>query len=198
MLDRLIRTFLVVGSVSVACAWTWTGAFPAADPRRPVGRRVGRGHLCAPRPARTWPSPHPPQYPPERRHRERQHDAAQRAHCPHPRRPADRRHRGTPWSSASTPRTASGSRRAGYSRERSRSATSCATPCGTGPITSSSAKCAAPKRPTCCKPSTPDPAARPPRHHPGERLPPRGRAGRPHPAALDHQSVSRRWRGRDR
>ena len=53
MLDRLIRAFLVVGSVSVACAWTWPGAFPAADPRRPVGRRVARGHLCAPRqPAR--------------------------------------------------------------------------------------------------------------------------------------------------
>ena len=48
MLDRLIRAFLVVGSVSVACAWTWPGAFPAADPRRPVGRRVARGHLCAP------------------------------------------------------------------------------------------------------------------------------------------------------
>ena len=36
------------------------------------------------------------------------------------------------------------------------------------------------------------------RHHPGERLPPQGRAGRPHPAALSQQSVSRRWRGRDR
>ena len=37
------------------------------------------------------------------------------------------------------------------------------------------------------------------RDHPGERLPPRGgRAGRPHPAALGQQSVSRRWRGRDR
>ena len=32
MLDRLIRTFLVVGGVSVACAWTWPGAFPEADP----------------------------------------------------------------------------------------------------------------------------------------------------------------------
>ena len=53
MLERLIRAFLVVGSVSVACAWTWPSAFPAADPRRPVGRRVARGHLCAPRqPAR--------------------------------------------------------------------------------------------------------------------------------------------------
>ena len=53
MLDRLIRAFLVVVGVSVACAWTWPGAFPAADPRRPVGRRVARGHLCAPRqPAR--------------------------------------------------------------------------------------------------------------------------------------------------
>ena len=48
MLDRLIRAFLVLGGVSVACAWTRPGAFPAADPRRPVGRRVARGHLCAP------------------------------------------------------------------------------------------------------------------------------------------------------
>ena len=32
MLDRRIRAFLVVGGVSVACAWTWPGAFPAADP----------------------------------------------------------------------------------------------------------------------------------------------------------------------
>ena len=32
MLDRLIRAFLVVSGVSVACAWTWPGAFPEADP----------------------------------------------------------------------------------------------------------------------------------------------------------------------
>ena len=32
MLDRLLRAFLVVGGVSVACAWTWPGAFPEADP----------------------------------------------------------------------------------------------------------------------------------------------------------------------
>ena len=32
MLDRLIRAFLVVGGVSVGCAWTWPGAFPKADP----------------------------------------------------------------------------------------------------------------------------------------------------------------------
>ena len=32
MFDRRIRAFLVVGGVSVACAWTWPGAFPAADP----------------------------------------------------------------------------------------------------------------------------------------------------------------------
>ena len=32
MRDRLLRAFLVVGGVSVACAWTWPGAFPAADP----------------------------------------------------------------------------------------------------------------------------------------------------------------------
>ena len=32
MLDRLIRAFLVVGGVSVTCAWTWPGAFPEGDP----------------------------------------------------------------------------------------------------------------------------------------------------------------------
>ena len=32
MFDRLIRAFLVVGGVSAACAWTWPGAFPEADP----------------------------------------------------------------------------------------------------------------------------------------------------------------------
>ena len=32
MLDRLIRAFLVVGGVSVACAWTWPGVFPEGDP----------------------------------------------------------------------------------------------------------------------------------------------------------------------
>ena len=32
MLDRLIRAFLVVGGVSVGCAWTWPGVFPEADP----------------------------------------------------------------------------------------------------------------------------------------------------------------------
>ena len=31
MLDRLIRAFLVVGGVSVTCAWTWPGAFPEGD-----------------------------------------------------------------------------------------------------------------------------------------------------------------------
>ena len=30
--DRLIRAFLVVGGVSVACAWSWPGVFPEADP----------------------------------------------------------------------------------------------------------------------------------------------------------------------
>ena len=29
---RLIRAFLVVGGVSVGCAWTWPGVFPEADP----------------------------------------------------------------------------------------------------------------------------------------------------------------------
>ena len=47
----------------------------------------------------------------------------------------------------------------GVQQGRSVSATSCATPCGTDPITSSSARCAAAKPPTCCKPSTPDTAA---------------------------------------
>ena len=32
MFDRLIRAFLVVGGVSLTCAWTWPGAFPEADP----------------------------------------------------------------------------------------------------------------------------------------------------------------------
>ena len=32
MFDRLIRAALVVGGVSLACAWTWPGAFPDADP----------------------------------------------------------------------------------------------------------------------------------------------------------------------
>ena len=32
MCDRLLRAFLVVGGVSVACAWTWPGAFPEGDP----------------------------------------------------------------------------------------------------------------------------------------------------------------------
>ena len=48
MLDRLIHAFLVLGSVSVAWAWTWPSAFPAADPRRP---RLGDGSrvaICVP------------------------------------------------------------------------------------------------------------------------------------------------------
>ena len=32
MLDALLRAVLVIGGVSAACAWTWPGAFPAADP----------------------------------------------------------------------------------------------------------------------------------------------------------------------
>ena len=32
MLDRLIRAFLVIGGVSAACAWTWSGVFPDGDP----------------------------------------------------------------------------------------------------------------------------------------------------------------------
>ena len=32
MFDRLIRSLLVVGGVSLACAWTWSGAFPDGDP----------------------------------------------------------------------------------------------------------------------------------------------------------------------
>ena len=32
MLDALIRAVLVIGGVSAACAWTWPGAFPEADP----------------------------------------------------------------------------------------------------------------------------------------------------------------------
>ena len=32
MIDRLIRACLVIGGVSAACAWTWPGVFPEADP----------------------------------------------------------------------------------------------------------------------------------------------------------------------
>ena len=32
MLDALIRAVLVIGGVSAACAWTWPGVFPEADP----------------------------------------------------------------------------------------------------------------------------------------------------------------------
>ena len=58
-----------------------------------------------------------PQYPGERRHRQRQDDATQCPHRTHPRRRADRGHRGTRSSCGSTRRTVSGSRRAGSKRE---------------------------------------------------------------------------------
>ena len=32
MLDRLLRACLVIGVVSLTCAWTWPGAFPEGDP----------------------------------------------------------------------------------------------------------------------------------------------------------------------
>ena len=56
MLDRLIRAFLVVGGVSLTCAWTWPGAFPEADPvavlvryhTRNVYRAVGAWYYVAP------------------------------------------------------------------------------------------------------------------------------------------------------
>ena len=32
MLDALLRAFLVIGGISAACAWTWPGVFPEADP----------------------------------------------------------------------------------------------------------------------------------------------------------------------
>ena len=30
--DALLRAFLVIGDISAACAWTWPGVFPEADP----------------------------------------------------------------------------------------------------------------------------------------------------------------------
>ena len=30
--DALLRAFLVIGGISAACAWTWPGVFPEADP----------------------------------------------------------------------------------------------------------------------------------------------------------------------
>ena len=32
MRDALLRAFLVIGGISAACAWTWPGVFPEADP----------------------------------------------------------------------------------------------------------------------------------------------------------------------
>ena len=32
MRDALLRAFLVIGDISAACAWTWPGVFPEADP----------------------------------------------------------------------------------------------------------------------------------------------------------------------
>ena len=32
MRDALLRAFLVIGDISAACAWTWPGVFPKADP----------------------------------------------------------------------------------------------------------------------------------------------------------------------
>ena len=32
MHDALLRAFLVIGGISAACAWTWPGVFPEADP----------------------------------------------------------------------------------------------------------------------------------------------------------------------
>ena len=32
MPDALLRAFLVIGGISAACAWTWPGVFPEADP----------------------------------------------------------------------------------------------------------------------------------------------------------------------
>ena len=32
MRDALLRAFLVIGGISAACAWTWPGVFPEANP----------------------------------------------------------------------------------------------------------------------------------------------------------------------
>ena len=217
MLERLIRAFLVVVGVSVACAWTWPSAFPAADPRRPIGQRVARGHLCAP-PA----SPHLAIT--VRRFGTRSFSAAQLitqgalpAHIPdeaervlHTRRnilvsggtasgnttllnalialiPDDQRIvaiEDTLELPIDSPnrvrfearRLQQGAvtirdlvRHALRHRPRSHRRRRSARHRSDGPVAS---------------PQHRTPAARSPRVHPGERLPPRGRAGRPHPAAL--------------
>ena len=90
------------------------------------------------------------------------------------------------WSCASTPRTASGSRRAGCKQGAVTIRDLVRHACATAPITSSSAKCAAAKRPTSCKPSTPATAARSPPSTPTTpRVPSRGwRAARCRAAAI--------------
>ena len=80
----------------------------------------------------------------------------------------------------------------GCSREPSRSATWCGTPCATDPITSWSAKCAAARPPTSCKPSTPATAARSPPSTPTTpRVPSRGWRAAPCRAAATSRGTSR-------
>ena len=179
----------------------------AAGPARPVAitvRRFGtrsfsaaqlveQGALPETHPARGRADPpHAPQHPRQRRHRERQDHAAQCPHCPHPRRRADRRHRRHVGAADRRPelRPVRGARAA--AGRRLRSATWCVTRCGTARIILSSAKCAAAKPPTCCKPSTPATAARSPPSTPTTpRAPSRGwRAARCRAAAI--------FRGRSR
>ena len=81
-------------------------------------RRVAREH---PPRGRADP-PHPPKYSGERRHRERQDNAPERAHCPHPRRRADRGDRGHLRAPHRLPELRPLRGRAACARARSRSA----------------------------------------------------------------------------
>ena len=105
---------------------------------------------------------HPAQHSRERRHRQRQDDVPQRLDCPHPRRRADRGDRGHLGTPHRLPelrpfRSARAAARRGHDPRSGE-----ARPPPPTPITSWSAKCAAAKPATSCKPSTPAPAARSP------------------------------------
>ena len=123
-----------------------------ADARRPrrLGTLTDRGRRL-PRRVRRGPAEHPRQ----RRHRHRQDDAAQRAVVDDPRQRAHRHHRGRRRAAApAAPRDPARepARRTSRARARSRPATWSATRCACGPTASSSARSAAPRRSTCCRP----------------------------------------------
>ena len=120
----------------------------ARRPRAPRHAHRPGGRI----PHRVRPGSH--EHPHQRRHRQRQDDAAQRAVVDDPRRPSASSRSRTPPSCACSSATSSGSRaarRTSRARARSAPASSCATRCACGPTASWSARSAAPRRSTCSR-----------------------------------------------